>query len=122
MKSFNRYRQLKKISTATLLEEANHINLILTAIISIAILITAFIVWANFTTVKETANAFGEVVPNGPKQIVQSIEGGSIRKVYVKNGDVVKEGQTLLTLSPTSINAELAQLQSREVGLESRKF
>jgi adhesin transport system membrane fusion protein len=111
------YEQLHQISTATLLEESSHLRLVMQGIIVIGVIIAALIVWAAFSTVKEVAVTYGEVIPKGKIQVLQHLEGGIVSNVYVNNGDEVKKGQTLLKFNPTAVQAELSQLRSREITL-----
>lgn len=112
-----RYKQLHLISTATLLEESLHLRLILRAVIAVAILVALLVGWSAFVKIKETAQTFGELVPEGRVQVVQHLEGGIVSAVLVKNGDSVKQGQLLVQFSPASAQAELSQLRSREISL-----
>lgn len=116
-KSQRNYEQLHQISSATLLEESSHLKLIMQGIVVFAMLIIALIIWAAFSDVQETAITFGEVIPKGKIQVIQHLEGGIISNVYVNNGDEVRKGQILIKMSPASTQAELSQLQSREITL-----
>jgi len=111
------YKQLQQVSTAALLEESNHLRLILKGVILIAVLVVLFLIWASFTTIKETAVTYGELVPEGQVQLVQHLEGGIVTKVLVNNGERVRKGQLLMTFDPTATRAELAQLRSRDISL-----
>ena len=48
---------------------------------------------------------------------MQHVQGGTIEKVYVKNGDEVQQGQPLVKLDPDTVNAELQRAQSKELTL-----
>lgn len=66
-------------------------------------LFLAFIVWSLVARLDELAIAEGEVIPEGKVKIIQHLEGGVVREIYVQEGDEVKEGQPLLLLElPTS--------------------
>ncbi len=117
MSKWGHYKQLEQVSTAALLEESSHLHLILRGVGVIALLVVAFIVWAAFTKIQETAVTYGELVPEGQVQAIQHLEGGIVQKVLVSNGDKVTKGQLLVTLNPVATEAELAQLQSREIAL-----
>ncbi|MCB1827817.1 MAG: hypothetical protein KDH94_05250, partial [Coxiellaceae bacterium] len=74
-KKDHQYRQLKQISTATLLEESGHLKLILKAVATLLILIVLFIIWASLVKIKETAVTYGKLVPKGQVQLIQHLEG-----------------------------------------------
>jgi len=111
------YRQLKQISKAALLEESNHLTLVLKALGVIALIIVALLVWAAFTTIDESANTFGSLVPKGQVQVVQHLDGGIVKQVLVTNGTKVKRGQLMVRLDPTQARAELDTMRSKEVAL-----
>jgi adhesin transport system membrane fusion protein len=79
--------------------------------------VALFIVWATFAELDEVAIATGEVVPEGKVKVIQHLEGGVVRDIYVADGSEVKEGAPLLQLdlSASSINRE--ELQVRLDGL-----
>ena len=52
------------------------------------------VVWANFSKLDEVAVAPGEVIPLGKSKVIQHLEGGIIQDLYIKEGDVVSDGQT----------------------------
>lgn len=65
----------------------------------IIFLVGGLITWANFTTLEEVSVATGEVVPQGKVRVVQHLEGGIVEKIYVKEGDRVKVGTSLVRLN-----------------------
>jgi len=117
MSKKRQHKQLKQISTAALLEESTHLRYVYSGVVALAILIAAFIVWAAFVIIEENATTFGELVPEGQVQVIQHLEGGIVKKVYVSNGERVRKGQLLLEFDPTAKKAELSQLRSREISL-----
>ncbi|MEX3009616.1 HlyD family type I secretion periplasmic adaptor subunit [Hoeflea sp. TYP-13] len=64
----------------------------------ILICIIGFAGWATFTKLSSAAIADGQVSPDGSQRTVQHLEGGIIRNMYVKEGDLVKTGQVLVVL------------------------
>lgn len=116
-KNKRNYSQLHQISTAALLEESSHLRLVMQGVIVAGLIIVILVIWAAFSTVKETAVSFGEVIPEGKVQIIQHLEGGIVSNVYVNNGDEVKKGEVLLRLDPTAVKAELLQLRGTEIAL-----
>jgi membrane fusion protein, adhesin transport system len=76
-----------------------------------------FLVWASVAALDEVAIANGEVVPEGKVKVIQHLEGGVVREIYVSDGAEVREGAPLLQLdlSASSINRD--ELQVRLDGL-----
>jgi adhesin transport system membrane fusion protein len=65
-----------------------------------ALFVVAFI-WAWFAKLDEVASGSGRVVPTSREQIIQSLEGGILTKLMVKQDDIVQPGQILAQLDPT---------------------
>ena len=70
-----------------------------------------------FAKINEVAVSFGEVSPLDEVHIIQHVQGGTIEKIYVKNGEEVQEGQPLIKLDPDAVHAELQKAQSGELTL-----
>lgn len=73
----------------------------------IAVLLLGFVVWGGLAPLKSAAVAPGRVDVINDKQIVQNLEGGVVKKILIKDGDVVKKGQVLLVIKNASLNAQL---------------
>ncbi|GKX61791.1 HlyD family type I secretion periplasmic adaptor subunit [Pragia fontium] len=71
------------------------------------ILITCFvlIVWANFAELDEVTNGQGTVVTWNRSQVIQTRDGGVIRELMVREGDIVTAGQQLAILDATRFQA-----------------
>lgn len=74
---------------------------------------TTFMLWALFVPISEGVVAFGSLVVEGNRKSVQHLEGGIVKSIHVKEGDIVKEGQVLLVLDDTQSNAQYEMLFSR---------
>jgi HlyD family secretion protein/epimerase transport system membrane fusion protein len=54
--------------------------------------------WASLAELSSAAIAAGKVSPDGSLRVVQHLEGGIVRELNVKEGDLVKDGQVLMVL------------------------
>ena len=54
--------------------------------------------WAIFAPLDSAAHANATVIASVDKQRIQHAQGGKVRKIFVKQGDVVNEGQVLMEL------------------------
>ena len=79
-----------------------------------------FILWASFTQIDEITRGEGEVVPSGENQLVQNLEGGIVKKIYVKIGDSVKKGQTLLKIDNRKFEAQRGATNIQELELKAK--
>lgn len=65
---------------------------------TIMILLAAAVIGGFMTELDEVTVAEGKVVPLGDLKVVQHLEGGIIKEIYVREGDQVREGESLLQL------------------------
>ncbi|NDJ59254.1 HlyD family type I secretion periplasmic adaptor subunit [Enterobacteriaceae bacterium 4M9] len=84
----------------------------------IAAIMVIALTWAHFAIVEEITQGEGKVIPASREQIIQSLEGGILEELNVKEGDVVEKGQVLLKIDPTRSNASFQEALSRVQGLE----
>ncbi|MEM7065623.1 MAG: HlyD family efflux transporter periplasmic adaptor subunit [Cyanobacteria bacterium P01_B01_bin.77] len=70
------------------------------------------ILWAFLARVEETIPVQGKLEPVGVVQPVQTPSGGVIEKIHVREGDLVKQGDVLITFNQTAAKAELDSLLS----------
>lgn len=68
--------------------------------------------WAIFFELEEVSTGTGKVVPSSKDQVIQSLEGGILTKLNVKEGDMVKEGQILAELDPTRFASNVDESKS----------
>jgi len=60
------------------------------------------------------------VIPEGDNKLVQHREGGTIDKLLVKDGDVVKQGQWLVVLNNAAVKSEHNVLKFRGIELGAK--
>src|ERR1700716_122840 len=70
-------------------------------------------VWSTFAPLESAAIAFGTVESESSRKTIQHLEGGIIREILVADGDVVRAGQTLISLEDTKARAEAQSLQGQ---------
>jgi HlyD family secretion protein len=69
--------------------------------------------WSTFAPLESAAIAFGTVESESSRKTVQHLEGGIIRQILVADGDIVRAGQTLISLEDTKANAEVRSLKGQ---------
>ncbi|MFV0549177.1 MAG: HlyD family type I secretion periplasmic adaptor subunit [Limnobaculum xujianqingii] len=99
-----------------LIEQKTPFSLIMLYLIG-AILIIA-IVWAKFARVEEITLGEGRIIPASREQIIQSLEGGILEELNVREGDIVEKGQVLLKIDPTRAGAVYREGVSKVIGLK----
>lgn len=73
----------------------------------------ALAIWASVSELDEVTTGTGKVVPTSREQVVQSLEGGIVAELRVREGDVVEVGQVLAKLDPTRVEATVEESASR---------
>ncbi|MEZ5946341.1 HlyD family type I secretion periplasmic adaptor subunit [Hyphomonas sp.] len=71
------------------------------------------IAWSVFAPFQGAILAMGQVSVESEQQIVQHLEGGIVREIYVREGDPVVAGQKLLSLDPTTADAAVQAKEAR---------
>ncbi|RUW00455.1 MULTISPECIES: HlyD family type I secretion periplasmic adaptor subunit [unclassified Mesorhizobium] len=82
-------------------------------IMAAALFVMVLAGWSVFAPLASAALAPGVISPDGHRQTVQHLEGGIIRTIHVREGDVVKAGTPLVTLDDTRAKALDAELRER---------
>ncbi|MBX8476040.1 HlyD family type I secretion periplasmic adaptor subunit [Pseudomonas cichorii] len=72
----------------------------LTVWVATALILTALI-WANYAVLQEVATGEGKAIPSSKVQVIQNLEGGIVTEIFVREGQVVNKGDTLLRLDDT---------------------
>ncbi|MCW5590149.1 MAG: HlyD family type I secretion periplasmic adaptor subunit [Legionellales bacterium] len=76
---------------------------------SLIYIISAFlvilIIWAYFAVVAEVTHSPGKVIPPSKIKIIQSLDGGILKELYVHEGQIVKKGEILLQIDDTQFNS-----------------
>lgn len=89
---------------------------------SVIVLISlgVFGAWSYFAPMDSSALAPGIVTVKSYSKTVQHLDGGIVSKILVKDGDIVKEGQTLLILDDTQLKAQLEIVRSQNITLDAQ--
>ncbi|ABS62626.1 type I secretion membrane fusion protein, HlyD family [Parvibaculum lavamentivorans DS-1] len=74
---------------------------VLTLLGVVAGLFFFLLLWSAFAHIDVTASGEGAVVPSSHIQVVQNLEGGILRKVLVREGDRVSEGDVVAQIDNT---------------------
>jgi adhesin transport system membrane fusion protein len=83
-------------------------------------LLIAGLVWANFAVLDEVKRGAGRVVPSRQIQVVQSLEGGIVDALDVREGDIVKQDQVLARINDTRFASELGEVRERRDAMAAR--
>ena len=79
----------------------------------------AALFWANSFQLEEITRGNAKVIPSSREQVIQSLEGGILSAMLVKEGDVVTQGQPLLRIDPTKAKASYQEGQNKAIALRA---
>lgn len=80
---------------------------------SLFALLVVFITWASLFQLDEVTTGSGKVIPSSHEQVIQSLEGGIIHSLMVREGDIVERGQQLAQLDRTKTESSVLESESR---------
>ncbi|KRW57858.1 HlyD family efflux transporter periplasmic adaptor subunit [Pseudomonas sp. TTU2014-080ASC] len=75
--------------------------------------ITCFFLWSYFAVLDEVSTGTGKVIPSSREQFIQSLEGGVLINLRVKEGEIVQKGQVLALLDRTRIESSVEEVASK---------
>lgn len=78
---------------------------------TVFLLLLSTIVWAIIGKVDIVAVARGKIVPGGHLKLIQPLEEGVVKNIYVEEGQRVKKGDLLIELDSTLKGADLDGLK-----------
>lgn len=90
-------------------------------ILRAAMLVTAILViWSALAQVDEVTRGEGKVIPSRQLQVIQSVDGGVVSEVLVKEGEVVDVGQLLLRIDQTRFVSTMRESRSQYLSLQAK--
>lgn len=84
----------------------------------VASILLVALIWAAFARVEEVTKGQATIIPASREQIIQSLEGGILEVLNVREGDIVEKGQVLLKIDPTRAGAAYSEGYSKLIGLK----
>ncbi len=94
------------------LEKTHHSSRKMGAI-TILLIFGLFGIWSVFADIATTITANGKVITETYNKIVTHPKGGIVKHVFVKEGDVVKQGDKLLEIDSTDFRSSLEAASSK---------
>jgi adhesin transport system membrane fusion protein len=83
--------------------------------------VAALLVWAAFAHVDEVTRGEGRVIPSRQLQVVQSLDGGVVSEILVREGEVVEAGQLLLKIDETRATSGVRENAAQGFALRARQ-
>jgi len=79
------------------------------------------IIWALIGKVDIVVVAPGRIITSGHTKMIQPLDTGIIQKIYVKEGQIVKQGDVLIELKPDSTEADEQRIRNELESLNQDK-
>ena len=83
----------------------------------LVLIVIALIAWAYFAKVDEVTRGEARVIPAQQVQIIQSQDGGLVKEIHIKEGDLVEKGQLLISLDQTRTGSQLRENRAELLAL-----
>ncbi|WP_332674436.1 HlyD family type I secretion periplasmic adaptor subunit [Aromatoleum sp.] len=85
-----------------------------------AVVLVLLLVWAGFAEIDEVTRGDAKVIPSSQVQIIQSVDGGVVDEMPVREGEIVEAGALLLRIDPTRFVSSLAENRSQYFALRAK--
>jgi adhesin transport system membrane fusion protein len=84
------------------------------------VFVLTLLTWAHYFEVEEVASGPARVIPSSREQILQSLEGGIVAELLVRESDTVKKGQVVARIDPTRAQASFKESANRLLTLKAQ--
>lgn len=84
-----------------------------------ALSVIAFIGWAMWADLEQLTRAQGKVIPVGKVQVIQTVDGGVVDEIRVREGDMVKKGQLLVRIDRVKVQAAVDESAAKVAAFRS---
>jgi adhesin transport system membrane fusion protein len=81
---------------------------------AMAALVFCFILWSYFAALQQVTSGTGKIIPSTQVQIIQSLDGGVLEKLFVQEGMQVIKNQQIARIDDTRFRSDFAE-QKQEV-------
>ena len=81
------------------------------------LILVSLIVWSRYANIEQITKGIGEVVPSSRVQVIQSLEGGILSELKVREGMVVEQGEALVVIDPTRAESSYSEMNKRRLAL-----
>lgn len=79
--------------------------------------LVCLIIWASVAEIDEVTRGAGRIIPSSRLQTLQSLDGGMVEEILVREGQVVDQGQLLLRVDPIRFASSLGESRAQFLAL-----
>lgn len=91
-----------------------------TLVRSALLLVGVLLVWASLAKIDEVTKGEAKVIPSRQLQVIQSLDGGVVSEILVKEGQVVEAGQLLLKIDETRATSGVRESAAQVFALKAK--
>lgn len=88
---------------------------------TILVILLVVIIWAWLAKVDEITRGEGRVIPSRHLQVIQSLDGGIVTEILVREGDLVKVGMPLIKIDETRAISSLRENKGQYLALLAKE-
>ena len=85
-----------------------------------AVVLVLLVGWAGVSEIDEITRGDAKVVPTSQVQIIQSVDGGVVVALMVREGQIVEAGQTLAQVDPTRFISNLGESKVSQLAMQAK--
>lgn len=108
-----------EIDAEMALEEQKPINSKIIIYCLFAALILLF-VWAAFSSLDDVVRGMGKVTPTSGTQLIQSVDGGVVKEIYVKESDSVEKDALIIKIDSTRFTSSFGERKAQIMALTAK--
>ena len=83
-------------------------------------ILVLLVIWAAFAQLDEITRGDARVVPTSQVQIIQSVDGGVVEELMVREGQVVEAGQLMLRIDTTRFVSTMLESRASQQALQAK--
>ncbi|MEO8298710.1 MAG: HlyD family type I secretion periplasmic adaptor subunit [Burkholderiales bacterium] len=88
---------------------------------AVVLIVLALLLWAGFAHIDEVTKGDAKVIPSRQLQVVQSLDGGVVTEILVREGQVVEAGQLLLRVDETRATSDMRESAAQAFALKVKQ-
>ena len=84
---------------------------------ALGVILLVLLIWSALAEVDEMTRGNGKVIPSSQLQVIQSLDGGIVSEILVREGQIVQKGQLLLKIDETRFVSSLRENRAEYLSL-----
>ncbi len=76
--------------------------------------------WAALSPLDEVVNGIGKVIPSSGPQVIQSVDGGMVEEILVRESDFIEKDTVIIKIDPTRFSSSLGERNAQIMALMAK--